>query len=119
MERQVIVYINTEQEFYQLRKTAPQMPLMVSLPDQVKDTGSLKIFLQKTRVELLDGDWKDYNPEIVKLANSLGCAVIPDIQQQLENPALWDAALAKGFEGLQTDHPSALIAYLKRKKLRQ
>ena len=118
MERQVIVYINTEQEFYQLRKTAPQMPLMVSLPDQVKDTGSLKIFLQKTRVELLDGDWKDYNPEIVKLANSLGCAVIPDIQQPLENPALWDAALAKGFEGLQTDHPSALIAYLKRKKIK-
>jgi hypothetical protein len=31
---------------------------------------------------------------------------------------LWATALKKGFAGLQTDHPGALVAYLQQQHLR-
>jgi len=42
----------------------------------------------------------------------------PDIQSKDEGPQDWDQAIAKGFMGLQTDHPAALVKYLKGKGLR-
>jgi hypothetical protein len=35
-----------------------------------------------------------------------------------EGPGVWDQAIAKGLKGLQTDHPAALVNYLKEKGLR-
>ena len=56
MEKQVVVYINAAMQVTKWREAAPDMPLMVSLPDNVKDTAALRIFLTKNRLEILDGD---------------------------------------------------------------
>ena len=42
-----------------------------------------------------------------------GVEVWPDIQNPLESPEQWSKAMALGFQGLQSDHPAQLIAYLK------
>ncbi|MBS1949240.1 MAG: glycerophosphodiester phosphodiesterase family protein [Bacteroidetes bacterium] len=118
MKDQVIVYINEPFQYTEWRKTAPSMPLMVSLPDDIKSEAALKSFLAKNPVELLDGDYTDYNQATLAAAKQLGIAVWPDIQSAEEHKN-WDKAILFGFtEGLQTDHPQALAEYLKKKGLR-
>jgi len=118
MEKHVIVYINAEHQYYEWRKAAPAMPLMVSLPRYVVNTDSLKAFLTKAHPEVLDGDFDQYTEDMVKTAGEMGYKVLPDIQRPGENGALWDLAIAKGIRALQTNYPVELIAYLQAKGLR-
>ena len=118
MEKQVVVYINAEQQFHDWRRVAPAMPLMVSLPGSVKDVESLKIFLDKVHPEILDGDYDQYTQEMITTAQQLGYTVLPDIQGPAEGPALWEQPIQKGIKALQTDHPEDLIAWLVGKSIR-
>lgn len=118
MERQVVVYINAQPQFYKWRQAAPHMPLMVSLPGEVRDTATLKSFLSKFQIEILDGNFGQYTVDMVKTATAMGYTVLPDIQGPGENAALWDQAIQKGIKALQTDHPGALIEYLNGRQLR-
>jgi glycerophosphoryl diester phosphodiesterase len=118
MQHQVIVYINQEKQIADWRRVAPEMPLMVSLPDQVKDSSALIAFLDKTHIEIIDGDYDQYNADMVRMANGKGVMVFPDIQRPGEMAAIWDKAISIGIRALQTDHPKELIAYLVSKKWR-
>jgi glycerophosphoryl diester phosphodiesterase len=118
MEKHVVVYINEEQQLYGWRRAAPAMPLMVSLPDNVKDTFTMKSFLNKMQVEILDGDNEQYTNEMVTFAGKMGHLVLPDIQGSNESGALWEGAIQKGIRALQTDHPKELIKYLIANRLR-
>jgi glycerophosphoryl diester phosphodiesterase len=118
MEKNVVVYLNREEQFYDWRKSAPAMPLMVSLPDEVKDTAGMKHFLQNIHVEILDGDFDKYSGEMLMFAAKSGYLVLPDIQGKNENPSLWDIAIQKGLKALQTDHPGELINYLQEQGIR-
>ena len=118
MEKQVLVYINSAPQFTGWRKAAPEMPLMLSLPDSVKTVTGMEDFISKYQPDILDGSYKQYNADMVKLAESKHIPVWPDIQSAGEGPADWDKALTVGLSGLQTDHPAALVKYLKGKGLR-
>ena len=118
MEKQVLVYINSAEQFTGWRTAAPKIPLMLSLPDSVKTVAEMETFINKYHVDILDGSYKQYSAEMVKFAESKHVPVWPDIQSAGEGPADWDQALAKGLSGLQTDHPAALVKYLKGKGLR-
>ena len=117
MEKDIVVYINTPQQFIDWRRVAPNMPLMISLPDNIKTAEALTKFLQTTPVEILDGDYSDYTPDILAAATKAGSVVWPDIQSPQE-AGNWDKAIAIGLKGLQTDHPAALIHYLEQQGLR-
>ena len=93
------------------------MPLMLSLPENVKTEEQLSQFLKESPVDLLDGDYSDYTPVVLNAATKAGITSWPDIQGRSEDKN-WDFALQMGFKGLQTDHPAALIEYLKKKGLR-
>ncbi len=117
MERLVIVYINSPFQYQEWRRLVPSMPVMLSLPGNVKNEDELKVFLDKYPLELLDGDYGDYTADMVTYANKEGKKVWPDVQSPTE-AANWDKAVEMGFRGLQTDHPAELIDYLKKKGLR-
>ncbi len=117
MEKQVIVYINSPFQYREWRRLVPSMPVMLSLPDHIKNEDQLKDFLIKYPLELLDGDYSDYSAAMVKAAIAAGKTTWPDIQSPNEDRN-WDKALELGFKGLQTDHPKALIEYLQKKGLR-
>ncbi len=119
MEKQVVVYLNAEQQYYKWRAAAPDMPLMVSLPGSIKkDTTAMKDFLGKARVEILDGDYNEYTADMVTVANRLGYLVLPDIEGPKESPELWSIPIGMGVRALQTDHPADLIHYLEEQHLR-
>jgi len=67
--------------------------------------------------DVLDGNYDEYTPEMIKAAAALGVMVLPDIQRPGES-ALWDAAIQLGLQGLQTDHPDDLVDYLKKRGMR-
>ena len=118
MEKQFVVYINAPVQFTGWRKVAPAVPLMVSLPRTVRDTATLREFLDRYHPEILDGGYEEYTPEMVGLATGMGFVVLPDIQGAGEGPAKWELAIQKGIRGLQTDHPGDMIAWLKEKGIR-
>ena len=117
MQNQVIVYINNANQYREWRRLVPSMPVMLSLPENIRNVDELNQFLVNTPLELLDGDYNDYTPGMVQAAAKKGVTTWPDIQSPDEYRN-WDKALETGFKGLQTDHPEDLISYLKKKGLR-
>ena len=118
MERNVIVYLNKEEQYYQWKKAAPQIPLMSSPPGNAKDIAAFQQFLNKWNISILDGSSGEYNEEMLKTADANNVAIWLDVQSEDEGPVKWDKAIQQGVKGLQTDHPGKLIQYLKDKKLR-
>ena len=118
MENNVIVYINSPKQFIDWRNVAPKMPLMISLPEKVNTKEALFQALDKYKVDLLDGNYSEYNVETVAAAKEKNTPIWADIQSVDENPILWDKAINLSLQGLQTDHPKALIEYLKKKGIR-
>ena len=118
MEKQVLVYINGIQQLIDWRHVAPDMPLMLSMPNSAKNVEGMKIFIGQAKPDLLDGAWKEYTTEMVAEAKNMNLPAWPDAQSKDEDAAIWDQAIAKGFTGLQTDHPAALVKYLEENGLR-
>ena len=117
MEKEVLVYINSMEQYTAWRALAPEIPLMLSLPNEIRDAATLEDFLDRTPLSLLDGDYAQYSQAMVAAAAARGIPVWPDIQGN--NEALfWEKAVQSGFRGLQTDHPRELIRFLKKKHLR-
>lgn len=117
MAEQIVVYCNTMKQFNEWHKVAPQMPLMISLPDTVKSVPQLVKILHANPISILDGDYQDYNANMIRAADSLGVVIWPDIQSDHESKN-WEAAIKLGLNGLQTDHPEELIHWLTARKIR-
>jgi glycerophosphoryl diester phosphodiesterase len=117
VEKQVIVYINYPLQAKKWMEIAPQIPLIVSFPNNIRDSSSLAAFLKQYPVSVLDGSFKEYNVGMVNAAHQNKTMVWPDIQHPNE-AELWEEAIGLGVDGLQTDHPEALINFLKNKGIR-
>lgn len=96
------------------RKVAPELPLMVSPRAEDLQGDGLKQLKARYPVEILDGAATHYTVENVRAARELGFEVWPDIQGPWENEAFWLRMLALGTDGLQSDKPGELVAFLKR-----
>jgi len=110
MEKQMVVYLNKIPQYKAWRTVAPQMPLMTSLIGEVKNKEQLGLFLGQVKIEVLDNI---ADREMVAVAESKGVAVWLDVQSPTEGPVSWKEALEKGVNGLQTDNPAELVAFLK------
>lgn len=115
MEGQVVVYVNKIPLYKEWRKIAPGIPLITSVIDEVKNKDQLSFFLSQGTIEVLDNV---YDREMVTTANDNGVAVWLDVESEQEGPDDWNKALQLGIQGVQTDHPDALIAYLNKNGLR-
>jgi glycerophosphoryl diester phosphodiesterase len=115
MEKQVVVYLNKEEQYTQWKKTAPAMPLMGSVPKGITTPEQFRRFLSQVQLEVLDNV---YDTTLQTAAGEMGVALWPDVESDKEGPAVWDQALAWRIQGMQTDHPEALVNYLKQRKRR-
>ncbi|HRP56895.1 glycerophosphodiester phosphodiesterase family protein, partial [Agriterribacter sp.] len=115
MEKQVAVYVNSIQQYKEWRNTAPGIPLITSVIEEVKNKDQLAFFLSQGTIEVLDNI---NEKEMVATANDNGVAVWLDAQGDHEGTDEWNRALQKGIQGIQTNNPGALIAYLNKSGLR-
>jgi glycerophosphoryl diester phosphodiesterase len=109
MEHQVIVYLNKPGQYEQWRTIAPQVPLMTSLPDDHPTRQQVDSFLQKKKIALLDNV---YDTAMQRYVRQQGITLWLDAQSDHESPATWSTLLRQDIQGLQTDHPEELIAWL-------
>lgn len=114
MTKHVVVYLNKKEQYVQWKHVAPQIPLMTSIPDEMKNEEGLKTFLKETKVNVLDNL---SDPVLIKVANEHGVAVWLDVQDPNEGPVSWKNALHKGLNGMQTDKPEGLVNFLKQESL--
>ncbi|MNJ87683.1 putative glycerophosphoryl diester phosphodiesterase 1 [compost metagenome] len=115
MEKQVLVYINKAEQYKSWRTLAPKMPLMSGLPKNIKTEEELTSFLEKMPLEATDNI---PNEALFEAMRNNGLSVFLDVQMADEDPIKWKAAMDKGVQGVQTDHPQALVEYLQRSNLR-
>ncbi|BAV06843.1 glycerophosphoryl diester phosphodiesterase [Filimonas lacunae] len=115
MENQVVVYMNAKEQYKPWQSVAPQMPLMTSLPSEVTDAQTLRYALNKYRISAFDNIT---DSAMLSVTREQQVQVWLDAQHKGEGPATWQAAIQKGIQGLQTDQPAALIAYLVKNNLR-
>lgn len=116
MEKEVIAYLYTPDQRDEWIKDAPKIPIIsdneMKSPDQIERDWRPHPFA------ITDGGYEDYKPEFVAKWHTLGVAVVPDIQGRDEKPSKWEPMIAMGVDGLQTDHPGELIAYLRSRHIR-
>jgi glycerophosphoryl diester phosphodiesterase len=109
--KQILVYDDAD-SVGEWRRVAPELPLIVSPPQDAKTPEQLARFISKLEVEVLDGSWKGYSREMVEGAKKVGARTWPDVQSAREDAAYFEKVIALGFTGVQTDHPEELIAWL-------
>jgi len=115
MTDQVLVYINELQQYYSWKKVAPKMPLMSSLDKAIGTKEGLLQVLGKMPLDAVDNIPSE---NLLPVISTLRISVFLDVQKKNETPDDWLNAMRKGIQGMQTDHPEALIEYLKQNKLR-
>ena len=115
MEKQVVVYLNKIEQYTAWRKNEPAIPLMASLPESINTKEDLLALLDKMQLEVLD-NVKD--TAMLTVARENGINVWLDVQGRDENPEKWNEAMRTGIQGVQTDHPEALVKYLEQNNLR-
>jgi glycerophosphoryl diester phosphodiesterase len=115
MEKQIVVYANTLEQLKLWNEVAPDMPMLTCVPDTVK---SLTAFLDTYSIAGVDGSIGQYSEADLALFKNRGIAVWLDVQTREEGPEIWNKALKEGVPGMQTDHPAALVKYLKQQRLR-
>jgi len=109
--KQILVYDDTE-SVEEWRRVAPELPLIISPPQDAKTPQQLASFVSKYGIEVLDGSWKGYSREMVAAAKRVGARTWPDIQSAHEDNHYFETIIALGFTGAQTDHPEELIGWL-------
>jgi len=115
--KQILVYDDVE-SVQEWRRVAPELPLIVSAPNDAKTPQQLANFVSKYGIEVLDGSWKGYSREMVEAAKRVGARTWPDIQRVQEDAHYFEKIIALGFTGVQTDHPEELIGWLKEQQQR-
>ena len=118
MENHIVVYINDPSQLNDWETIAPEMPLMISLPREIKTKKEMFKLLDEINIDILDGSYSEYNSETVAAAKEKNIPIWADIQAKDEGADNWKAALKLGLNGLQTDHPKALIDFLIKKGIR-
>lgn len=115
MEKQVVVYLNKAEQYRRWKKAAPDMPLMSSLPDEIRTPTQFRFFLGQVQIEVLDNLT---DTAMLAIAREKGIAVWLDVERANEDSVLWNKALNKGVQGMQTDHPGDLVAFLNQARQR-
>ena len=115
MEEQVLVYVNGGDHYQEWRKIAPELPLISALDKTISTKKHCLASMERMPLEAID---KVPVLDLFSVLRELGVSVFLDVQNSSESENDWSTALKKGIQGLETDHPEALIEYLKRNKLR-
>ena len=92
------------------RKVLPGVRMILSPPaEALRDEEALRHFVSQYRPEVVD---QAPSRQFVDWCRDLGIRVWPDIQRPDERPGYWEKFLGLGVDGVQTDHPVELKAWL-------
>ena len=106
-------YISTDEALL-WKQHIPELRLMATAPNDVRTPKQLQDFVTKFQLSALDGPLT-LTKEQVAVAFELGVVYIPDTLTLSEGPEIWADVIARGAGGIQTDRPTALLGFLRKR----
>lgn len=110
MEHDVIWYARPK-EIEELRTVCPEC---VEMPDP-GIMANLKPLLEQIKPRIVATDGKVMDEEFIKTCHAAGAIVICDEANLEKDPDWWAKAIKWGVDGIQTDSPEKLVAFLKQR----
>jgi len=93
MEKQAAAYFNSKDQYLQWRSLAPDVSLIISLPEKLINKTEVVDFLAHVDAEILDGTYLDYTKEKAESVHQSNRKIWADIQHPNENPIMWEKAI--------------------------
>jgi glycerophosphoryl diester phosphodiesterase len=112
MERHVVIYDGLD-EAREWKRLAPDIPVMLSPPDQYRQVGGIADLMKLIGAEVLDGHFLEWTPALVRAAHRAGAMVYVDNLGVGDNEEGYRHVLEMHVDGIQTDHPDRLLAFLR------
>lgn len=106
-------YISTD-EAALWKQHIPALRLMATAPRDVRTAEQMRDFLTRFPLSALDGPLM-LTKEQIAVAAELGVVYIPDTLTLTEGPDIWSDVIARGAAGIQTDRPTALLDFLRKR----
>lgn len=107
MEKSVIWYCEPEQHHF-IKKACADC---ISMPDPGPES-NLAAIIQEFQPKVIASVWDEFSATFVTTCHAAGAIVVVDES----DPTCWESLVAWGTDGIQTDHPEKLIAWLKNRK---
>ena len=107
MEKSVVWYCDPEQHHF-VKKTCADC---ITMPDPGPET-NLAALIAEFQPKVVASAWGEFSETFVKTCHAAGAVVVVDES----DPTCWEPLVAWGTDGIQTDHPEKLIAWLKSRK---
>jgi glycerophosphoryl diester phosphodiesterase len=112
MLHQVVIYDGLDQA-REWKRLAPGLPVMFSPPDQYRQVKDIPDLVRLLGAEVLDGHFLEWTPALVRAAHQAGAKVYVDNLTVGDNDDGYRHSIDLGVDGIQTDHPDKLLAFLK------
>jgi glycerophosphoryl diester phosphodiesterase len=113
LEKRVILQSFDFRTLLAMKKLAPEIRLSALTE---KDARSFPQIAAEAKADIISPHYSLVTPEKVKEAHAAGLQVVP---WTANSPTEWDALIAAHVDAIISDNPAELIAYLKKKGLRQ
>ncbi len=107
MERSVLWYAGPAP----MKQVVEQCPECVPMPDPGPERFLPRV-IEQWKPRVIASTWKQMSASFVKTCHEAGAILIVDE----DGPKCWKQALEWGVDGIQTDHPEALIQFLEARK---
>ena len=107
MTEQVLWYADDDE----LERITELCPECILMPDPGPEENLPKV-IERFQPSVIAAVWRYYSRSFVAKCHQAGAIVIVDESA----PTCWEDALAWGSDGVQTDHPAQLIAFLELRK---
>ena len=106
-------YISTDEALL-WKQHIPALRLMATAPDDVRTPTQMRDFLSRFPLSALDGPLT-LSKEQIAVAAEMGVVYIPDTLTLTEGPEIWSDVIVRGAAGIQTDRPTALLGFLRKR----
>ena len=114
MQDHVVVYGG----FDFLKQLAALRPKIKAMPESVS-VAVVKKLIDELKPKVIAFGASDFTDEIIAIARGAGAEIYVDRLGEADRPEVWQDAVDRGANGIQSDRPAELVQYLRSKGYRQ
>jgi glycerophosphoryl diester phosphodiesterase len=91
-------------------------PSLLAMPE-AGNAARLEKLVSNLNLRVAAFDKGDFNDDVIAMAKRLKIKIYVDRLWDADKPEFWQNAVDRGADGIQTDHPAALVEYLRSRGL--
>ena len=114
MQDRVVVYCGR-----QLCKGVQELEPAMKLMPESRNAAGAKTLIDDLHLSVMAFDASDFKDDVIAVAKAANVAIYVDRLGPADNEAAWQDAIDRGADGIQTDKPAELAAYLRSRNLRR